>query len=112
MDINQNFTNIIKCLQINLQRSKSATSQLIKFIEEKHIDIVLAQEPYCIKQKVCGFPLNYKVIYAQDYHQPQCAKVIANKAIQAINISSYTCKYASFANIQLKNKYILLLSVF
>jgi hypothetical protein len=59
-----NNNNSINCIQINLQRSKSSTAQLIKVIEDQSIDIILAQELYDIRGKVCGFPLKYKVFHA------------------------------------------------
>jgi hypothetical protein len=49
----------IKCVQINIQRSKSATAHLTQHIEEHDIDIAIIQEPYVVKQKVCGFPIRY-----------------------------------------------------
>ncbi len=39
----------IKCLQINLQRSKSATANLKQYIIDNNYDIVFIQEPYVIK---------------------------------------------------------------
>ena len=46
----------IKCLQINLQHSRTATDNLTKIINEEGTDIVFIQEPYNISNKVAGLP--------------------------------------------------------
>ena len=58
MDFNSNI-NKLKILQINLQKSKYATSTADSYIYEEDIDIVLAQELYLIKDRVSLFPLNF-----------------------------------------------------
>jgi hypothetical protein len=65
-----NSNSSINCIQINLQRSKTSTANLLKTIEEYNIDIVIAQEPHVINGKVIGFPLNYSVLYDQNSTHP------------------------------------------
>jgi hypothetical protein len=55
--INDKFE--IKILQINLQKSISATALLIQYIYEKQIDIFLAQEPYLIDEKNSSFSVKF-----------------------------------------------------
>jgi hypothetical protein len=54
--MNNSNNSSINCTQINLQRSKTSTANLLKTIEEYNIDIVIAQEPHVINGKVIGFP--------------------------------------------------------
>jgi hypothetical protein len=46
--------NLLKYIQINLQRSKHSTAQLNEYILNNNIDIIFAHEPYTIAGKVRG----------------------------------------------------------
>jgi len=107
-----NSNKIIKCLQINMQRSKVVTANLIRTIEDLNIDIILAQEPYVIKRKVCGIPLNLKTIFCDLGEKPKTAIIIANKSLQVINVCTYTCDNATFAYIQFLNNSITFCSAY
>jgi hypothetical protein len=37
----------------------------MKYIESKNIDILLIQEPYFAKGKVCGFSSKYRTYYCE-----------------------------------------------
>ena len=50
--------------QQNLGRGIDATSHLIKLNEQRHFDIILLQEPYCIGSSIAGLPLRASVCYA------------------------------------------------
>ena len=54
----------IKCLQINLQRSRAASANLTKIVTEDEIDIIFIQEPYTIQAKVIGIPSKYTTFTA------------------------------------------------
>lgn len=110
--INKSHNNNIKCIQINLQRSKHATANLIKIIKEQAIDLVLIQEPYVIGQKVCGFPLNYKTIFCDTGEKPKTAIIIVNNNLQGIKISSFTTHYSTFVSIQFKSNSIIFNSTY
>jgi len=45
---------IIKCYQINLQHTKTASDNLMGLTEKKEIDVVYIQEPYTIRDKIVG----------------------------------------------------------
>jgi hypothetical protein len=84
--MDNNSDNNIKCIQINLQKSKTSTANLCKTIDDNNIDICVVQEPYVILGKVVGFPLNYKILYCQNSDQPKSAIIIVNKSIQTVFI--------------------------
>lgn len=109
---NQHINNFINCIQINLQRSKHSTAQLVKIIKEKHIDIVLVQEPYVIRGKVCGFSLKYKTIYDDTCDQPKTAIIITNKLLQAIELKTFATSYSTFAKIQFCAKTFIFISAY
>jgi hypothetical protein len=93
-------------------RKKAATNHLLKYIEDNNIDIILSQEPYVMKQKVCGFPLKYRTIFTETGETPKTAIIIANSSLQVINVSSFTCSFATFTFIEFKNNQILFSSVY
>jgi hypothetical protein len=101
----------IKCLQINLQRSKAATAHLNKFIMENNIDLVLIQEPYVIKSKVCDFPVNYRTFYSENIVTPKTAIIVINNKIQVLFLQTYSNIYSTFIKLQLQNKNFLCFSI-
>ena len=44
----------IRCMQINLQHSRTATDNLTKLVEKEKTDIIFIQEPYLNKHKMTG----------------------------------------------------------
>jgi hypothetical protein len=51
----------LKCLQVNLQHSRVATSNLTQIIIQYNVDIAFAQEPYTSHDNVTGFPKGFKI---------------------------------------------------
>ena len=51
-------------MQINLQRSRAASENLIKIVTDDEIDIIFIQEPYTIQAKVIGIPTKYTTFTA------------------------------------------------
>jgi exonuclease III len=100
----------IECLQINLQKSKSSTPALIKYIEDNSIDIVLFQEPYHQKEKIIGFSLKYNILYKITRQHPKTGIAITNKDINTINMTSMATNDLSIAVINAQNRQILLMS--
>jgi hypothetical protein len=80
---------VLNCVQINLQRSKNSTAILSKYIIDNKIDIVFIQEPYVIKNKVCGFPLNYRIFHTISGDKPKSAIVFTNYQIQVIHLQTF-----------------------
>jgi len=56
----------IKCIQVNLQHSKSATANLMKIIEEDKTDIICIQEPYTFQCKAAGILKKYKTYTSKE----------------------------------------------
>ncbi len=109
---NLQSSEAIKCLQINLQRSRSATAALNQFIIEKCYDIVFIQEPHVIESKVCGFPTNYKVLFNNKVLRPKTAIIIVNQRMQYLFIRTFSNTFATFVNLQLKTQLITIVSLY
>ena len=75
----------IKFIQINLQHSRTATSNLMQIIHENIPDIVLIQEPHIIGNKIIGIPRNYQ-LFKYGNSKIRAAVLIANKQIDAIMV--------------------------
>jgi hypothetical protein len=52
--------SIIKCYQINLQHSKTATDNLMELIEKEGKDVAFIQEPYTTHNRVAGITKRYR----------------------------------------------------
>jgi len=50
-----------RCLQINLQHSRSATFNLRKVIEKEEPDLIFVQEPYEYQNKPVGIEQKYRI---------------------------------------------------
>ena len=55
----------VTCFQINLQHSRTATSNLGQLINQ-HVNITYVQEPYTINNKLAGLPRSHKVYISGD----------------------------------------------
>ena len=75
----------IRCLQINLQHSRAATGNLQNFVHQCGIDIIFAQEPYVINNKVAGMSHHYKII-TQGNGKIRAAIIITNRNHDALLI--------------------------
>jgi hypothetical protein len=78
--------DIINCFQINLQRSRTATSNLGQLINQHNIDITYIQEPYTINNKLAGLPRSYKV-YTLGDERKRSAIVINNDRLDVTLIT-------------------------
>jgi hypothetical protein len=45
----------VRCIQINLQHSRSATDNLMKKTDDEEPDLILIQEPYEYQNRITGF---------------------------------------------------------
>ena len=75
----------LRCIQINLKHSKTATDNLHLLTKEANIDLAFIQEPYNYQNQVTGIPRNYKV-FTSGKERKRAAVVVANKRIDAILI--------------------------
>jgi hypothetical protein len=73
---------------------------------------VLVQEPYHIGNKVCGFPINYKVFQHENQLIPKAAVIIINPTLNAITILSHTINYMVTINLQLEGKIYSIVSMY
>ncbi|GFY39661.1 hypothetical protein TNIN_48501 [Trichonephila inaurata madagascariensis] len=55
--------HVLKCVQLNLHKSKSATQQLILNMEADNIDCTLVQEPHSYRSSLPGYPSTYRLFY-------------------------------------------------
>ena len=81
----------IKCCQINLEHSKSATDSLMELIEKEEIDVAFIQEPYTIHNKVVGITKRYR-IFTSSLGRSRTATVVTNNQIDALLIQDVTDK--------------------
>jgi hypothetical protein len=44
----------IRCMQINLQHSRTATDNIMKLTEQGNSDIIFIQEPYLYQNRMAG----------------------------------------------------------
>ncbi|XP_067129895.1 uncharacterized protein [Centruroides vittatus] len=70
----------IKILQINVQRSRAASSNVIKTANDLVIDIITIQEPHTINNKIVRFN-NWRVITKNNNSKPKCGIIVKNKTI-------------------------------
>lgn len=80
-----NSTETLKCLQMNIQHSRVATTNLTQIIQH-NIDIVFVQEPYIVHNRVAGFPKGLK-IHTQGEGRIRAAILINNNEVDAITIT-------------------------
>ena len=93
---------IIKCYQINLQHSKSATDNLIELIKKEEIDVAFIQEPYTIHNKVVGITKRYRT-FTSSVGRSRRATVVTNNQIDALLIQEVTDKDTVVVELILRN---------
>ncbi|XP_035230383.1 uncharacterized protein LOC118202327 [Stegodyphus dumicola] len=75
---------VLKCVQLNLHKSKSATQQLILNMEADDIDCALVQEPHYYKNFLPGYPGTYRL-----YCDPNSDNVKAAIIIRSRDLSTF-----------------------
>jgi len=86
MDIDSTGLVQIRCIQINLQHSKSATNNLLKITDTEETDIIFVQEPYIYQNRPVGFGKKYRVFTAGT-GKHRTAIIIRNDNVDAILLS-------------------------
>jgi len=51
----------IKCAQLNLQHSRTATCNMTQLILQNNIDVAFVQEPYTVPNNVAEFPKSFRI---------------------------------------------------
>ena len=91
----------IKLLQVNLQHSRVAASNLIQVILQYIIDIAFVQEPYTIHNNVAGFPKGFK-IFANGGGTKSVAIIVNNNDVDVIAIIQGSHEDAILTEIRYK----------
>ena len=78
----------IKCAQLNLQHSRTATYNLTQLILQNNIDVTYVQEPYTVLNNVAGFPKSFR-IFAHGGGRKGSAIIVNNNNIDAITIRQF-----------------------
>ena len=81
----------LKCVQINLQHSRGATANLVKYAADNKVDIICIQEPYIYRGRAAGLDYKYRT-YTVGESQIGTAKTIRNKAVDVMIISQLSDK--------------------
>ena len=83
----KNADNIsLRCMQINLQHSKTATDNFNQLTMEAAVDIAFIQEPYIHQNQVTGISRKHR-IFACGNGRKRATIVVTNKQIDALLIS-------------------------
>ena len=96
--IHSKIQNQTRCLQINLQHSRSATFNLMKVIEKEEPDIIFVQEPYEYQNRPAGIDKKYR-IFTAGKGKHRAAIVIPNNKIDAILITQLSDEDTVFIEI-------------
>jgi hypothetical protein len=102
----------IKCIQINLQRSKKATGHLVQYILTEQIDVVFIQEPYVIKGKVCGFPNRFYAYYTPSSEHPKTAIIVTNTKLQTVFVRTFSNDIMTVLSVKFENKIIYIFNTY
>lgn len=89
-------------IQINLQHSRTATSNLIQLINELNIDLVFVQEPYLINNKLAGIPKKFKTFtYGND--RKRAAVIVNNCEVDVIMINQLSNKDCVVVEVSMRD---------
>jgi exonuclease III len=78
-------------MQINLQHSKVATTNLIQITEKEDTDILCIQEPYTIQNKLVRIPKKFRT-YTIAETRSRVAIVITNSHIDVLLLKATLCR--------------------
>jgi hypothetical protein len=87
----------IKCAQLNLQHSKTATYNLTQLILH-NIDVAFVQEPYIVLNNVAGFPKSFR-IFAHGNGRKRSAIIVNKNKIDAIAIRQVSVEDATLIEL-------------
>ena len=60
-DVSKNQPMPLRCLQLNMQHSRNATSNIVQIISEQNTDLIFMQEPYVINNQLVGLPKRFSI---------------------------------------------------
>jgi hypothetical protein len=109
--VNRNQQTQIRCMQINLQHSRTATYNLMKLIQQDLTDIVFVQEPYTIQNKLAGITRTRRT-YITKEDRSRATIIIANADIDVIIIKQLCDRDTIVAEVSYKSMRILVTSMY
>jgi hypothetical protein len=89
----------IKCAQLNLQHSRTATYNLTQLLLHNNIDVAFVQEPYTVLNNVAGFPKFFR-IFAHGGGRKRSAIIINNNNIDVIAIRQLSYEDATLLELR------------
>jgi hypothetical protein len=81
-------------------------------MDKNNISIALIQEPYVIRDKVCGFSFEFDLFYVNSAQKPKTAIAIRKSRFIAFCINSFTTPELTIVQIVCEAKKILLFSAY
>jgi ribonuclease HI len=94
----------VRFLQVNLQHSKAASAALCEFINNKHIDVALIQEPWVYKGGVCGLgSINCQLLAARLGDQSPRASILIKNEFQAMFLPQFSSRDTVSARLTYRN---------
>jgi len=73
----------LRCLQVNLQHKRLATSNLVQIKSENKIDLAFVQEPYIIRNNLAGIPKSLRT-YVSGNGKKRSALLVNNKQTDVV----------------------------
>ena len=89
----------IKCAQLNLQHSRTATYNLTQLILQNNIDVAFVQEPYTVLNNVARLPKSFR-IFAHSGGRKRSAIIINNNNTDAIAIKQLSYEDATLLDFR------------
>jgi len=100
-----------KVVQINLDKSKLATSEIVHYCEKEDVDIVCMQEPYTYSLKLLGMP-TYAVTILPEDPTPMVAVVIFKKDIETLVHLKYEDRWTLCVEISRGNHKVIIVNIY
>jgi exonuclease III len=101
----------IRCAQINLQHSRVATANLMKYTADNKVDIICIQEPYILQGRTVGIDAHYNIFTAGEDHS-RAAVIITNREMDATLITQLSDEDAITLEITKGDTTIILASMY
>lgn len=93
----------LTCFQINLQHSRTATSNLVQLIKNQGIDITFIQEPYTINNELAGISKTMRT-YTSGHRRKRAAVIVNNKDIDVTKIKQISDEDCIVVEVNYKKK--------
>lgn len=71
----------LKLVQINLQKCRAASNNLVSFISQHKIQLACVQDPYSLNSHLIGFPSSWSIFHSDTYNS---AVIVTNPKLKVI----------------------------